>query len=100
MATDDFCLVCTEPLHFTAYGPCGHTETCSKCVSRLRSVLKDSRCAYCQQEQPAVFVCRYAGDYTTLLGPEAFEKLEVCTIILNKYSMVSISILNTCKNIF
>lgn len=78
MASDDVCLVCAEPLFFTAYGPCGHNETCSKCVSRLRSVLKDSRCAYCQQQQPAVFVTRFAGDYTVQLAPQAFEKLEVC----------------------
>lgn len=76
MASDDVCLVCTEPLQFTAYGPCGHNETCSKCVSRLRSVLKDSRCAYCQQQQPAVFVTRSAGSFTQQLAPEAFEQLD------------------------
>lgn len=80
MASDDVCLVCAEPLHYTAYGPCGHIETCSKCVSRLRSVLKDSRCAYCQQQQPAVFVTRSAGSFTQQLPPEAFKKLEVCRI--------------------
>lgn len=45
---EDICIVCAEPLQFTAYAGCGHKDACSKCVSRLRSVLKDPRCVYCQ----------------------------------------------------
>lgn len=45
---EDICIVCAEPLQFTAYAGCGHKDACSKCVSRLRSVLKDQRCVYCQ----------------------------------------------------
>ena len=45
---EDVCIVCAEPLQFTAYGECGHKDACSKCVLRLRSVLKDPRCLYCQ----------------------------------------------------
>lgn len=98
---EDICIVCAEPLAFTAFAPCGHKvggrvgplgtapaaaccvsvavphviapfmaacapggggeplsaappsaaapqDACSKCVSRLRSVLKDQRCVYCQ----------------------------------------------------
>ena len=77
MSSDDHCIVCAEPLLFTAYGQCGHKETCSKCVSRLRSVLKDLRCVYCQQQLPSVYVTRYAGDYTQQVGPSAFDDLKV-----------------------
>jgi len=73
----DYCIVCAEPLTFTAYGPCGHKETCSKCVLRLRSVLKDERCAYCQQQSSAVFVTHFAGDFTQQVKPEDFDKLKV-----------------------
>ena len=77
MAESDYCIVCAEPLFFTAYGSCGHKETCSKCVSRLRAILKDLRCAYCQQQLPEVFVTRFAGDYTQQVAPQAFEHLKV-----------------------
>lgn len=45
---EDICIVCAEPLQYTAYAGCGHKDACSKCVLRLRSVLKDQRCLYCQ----------------------------------------------------
>lgn len=51
---EDICIVCAEPLQFTAFAPCGHKDACSKCVSRLRSVLKDPRCVYCQVRRAAV----------------------------------------------
>lgn len=76
---EDLCIVCAEPLHFTAYGPCGHKETCSKCVSRLRSVIKDQRCALCQQQVEAVFVTRFMGDYTATVAADDFPKLPVRT---------------------
>ena len=41
---EDVCIVCAEPLQFTAYGSCGHKEACSKCVLRLRSVLPQASC--------------------------------------------------------
>jgi len=75
--SSDYCIVCADPLNFTAYGPCGHKETCSKCVSRLRSVLKDQRCAYCQQQSAEVFVTHFAGDYTQQVAPEDFPNLSV-----------------------
>ena len=74
---EDLCIVCAEPLLFTAYGPCGHKETCSKCVSRLRSVIKDQRCALCQQQVEAVFVTRFMGDYTATVPADEFPKLPV-----------------------
>eukprot|EP00887_Chlorella_sp_A99_P006106 scaffold22.g6106.t1 len=73
---EDICIVCAEPLLYAAYGPCGHKDTCSKCVARLRSVLKDARCVYCQQSSDAVFVTRFAGDYTESLGAEEFGRLQ------------------------
>lgn len=74
---EDFCAVCAGELNFTAYGPCGHKETCSKCVIRLRFVLNDKRCVICQQESPAVFVTRFNGDYTRRLSDQEFAELTV-----------------------
>lgn len=74
---EDCCVICAEPMQFTAYGPCGHKEACSKCVTRLRFVLKDKRCVICQQPHPAVFVTKYLGDYTLALPANAFEDFEV-----------------------
>lgn len=74
---EDCCVICAEPMQFTAYGPCGHKEACSKCVTRLRFVLKDKRCVICQQPHPAVFVTKYLGDYTLALSANAFEDFEV-----------------------
>ncbi len=72
----DYCIVCAEHVEFTAYGPCGHKDTCSKCVMRLRTVIKDDRCVYCQQPCSRVFVTRYAGDYTKSLSKDDFDHLE------------------------
>lgn len=62
---EDICIVCAEPLQFTAYAGCGHKDACSKCVSRLRSVLKDQRCVYCQVRGclggPAVGLWKWAA---------------------------------------
>lgn len=77
-AMEEHCIVCAEPLQFTAYGVCQHKETCSRCVSRLRTILKDTRCAYCQQQLPCVFVTRFMGDYTSAVPPAEFDKLQVC----------------------
>lgn len=85
----DYCIVCADPLEWTAYGRCGHKETCSKCVCRLRTVLKDPRCVYCQQQLTNVFVTRFAGDYTQQIPPEDFDHLDVG-------SMYVISISHCC----
>lgn len=74
---EDCCLVCAEALTFTGFGACGHKEVCSKCVARMRFVLKDKRCVLCTQEAGNVFFTRYAGDYTARLAPEQFEGLKV-----------------------
>lgn len=76
MSSQDYCIVCAEHLEFTAYGPCGHKDTCSKCVMRLRTVIKDDRCVYCQQPCSRVFVTRFAGDYTKSLSKDDFEHLD------------------------
>ena len=65
---EDICIVCAEPLAFTAFGPCGHKDACSKCVLRLRGVLQDPRCLNCQVPCEAVFIKRYQGDYTEQAG--------------------------------
>ena len=75
--SSEYCIVCAETLDFTAYGPCGHKDTCSRCVIRLRTVLKDDRCVYCQQPCNCVFVTRYAGDFTRSMSPEEFSRLDV-----------------------
>ena len=74
---DDYCAVCAENLEWTAYAQCGHTETCSKCVARLRFVLDDTRCVVCQQSDSAVVVTRYAGEYTNKLPASDFATLKV-----------------------
>lgn len=73
----DVCLVCADPLDFTAFGVCGHNEVCSRCVARMRIVLKDKGCVFCRQECGQVFFTRFMGDYTARLGPEDFDKLKV-----------------------
>ena len=70
-------MVCAEPLDWIAYASCGHREACSRCVSRLRFVLKDKRCVICQQQSPAVVITRNVGSYTRLLPAEEFSKLQV-----------------------
>jgi hypothetical protein len=74
---EDICIICADHLRYTAYGSCGHKDTCSKCVSRLRTVLNDQRCAYCQQALPCVYVTRFMGDYTQSVSAEGFAQLEV-----------------------
>ncbi len=75
--SDDFCVVCAEPLEWVAYAACGHKETCSKCVARLRVVLEDSRCVLCQQSGGAVVVTRYSGSYTATVPAAEFSSLQV-----------------------
>ena len=58
-------------------GPCGHRGTCSRCVARLRFVLKDKRCVLCQQDTASVFFTRHMGDYTSRLSAEEFASLKV-----------------------
>ena len=74
---DDCCAVCAEPLEWTAYGPCGHKDACSKCVTRLRFALGDTRCVICQQQSPAVVVTRFMGTFTDTLPAEEFPQLKV-----------------------
>lgn len=74
---DDHCAVCAEPMAWAAYGRCGHRDACSKCVVRMRAVLRDTRCVICQQPADAVVVTRAAGAYTRVLPPEAFDELKV-----------------------
>ena len=74
---EDICIVCAEPLLFTAYAACGHKDACSKCVARLRSVLKDPRCLYCQVPAGSVVVTRFMGDYTDTIPPDEFDSLPV-----------------------
>ena len=83
MADDDFCVVCAEPLEWVAYGNCGHRDACSKCVSRLRFVMKDTRCLICQQQDSPVVVTRSLGAYTPVIPPQDFDKLQVSSFYLS-----------------
>ena len=74
---DECCAICTESLEWTGYGPCGHFQTCSKCIACLRFVLKDKRCPICQQETETVFFTRYMGNSTKKLTSEQFNELQV-----------------------
>ncbi|GLI58515.1 hypothetical protein VaNZ11_000251 [Volvox africanus] len=73
---DDLCLVCADPLEFTAFGSCGHKEVCSRCVARMRFVLKDRGCVFCRQENVQAYFTRFMGDYTARLAPEEFDQLQ------------------------
>ncbi len=73
----DCCLVCADPLEWTGLGPCGHKEICSRCVARMRFVLKDNNCVLCKQDCPTVFFTRFMGDYTARPGPADFASLKV-----------------------
>ncbi|GFR43781.1 hypothetical protein Agub_g4897 [Astrephomene gubernaculifera] len=76
MQHDDVCLVCADPLEFTAFGSCGHKEVCSRCVARMRFVLKDKGCVFCRQENAQVYFTRFMGDFTARLAPEDFDGLQ------------------------
>ncbi|KAI3841205.1 hypothetical protein MKX03_004909 [Papaver bracteatum] len=65
---DDSCAVCAESLEWVAYGPCGHREVCSTCVSRLRFICEDKRCCICKTESDVVFVTKALGDYTKVIS--------------------------------
>lgn len=92
-SVEDSCIVCAEPLHFTAFGPCQHKETCSNCIVRLRTLLNNNtKCVYCSQDCPSVFVTRYMGDYTCTVSPSDFDKLEVSVsetikMLLDRYTI-------------
>ncbi len=86
---EDFCAVCAGDLSYTAFGPCGHKEACSKCVIRLRFVLNDKRCVICQQESPSVFVTRFNGDYTRRVTDEEMQELQVGSLVMCVYTGVS-----------
>jgi E3 ubiquitin-protein ligase ZNF598 len=77
LAEDEHCAICADTLAWVAYGRCGHREACSKCVLRMRAVLRDTRCPICQQPCDAVVVTRAAGAYTRVLPPDAFDDLKV-----------------------
>lgn len=74
---EDCCAVCAEPLEWVAYGKCGHKDACSKCVARLRFVLKDDRCVICQQSLQVVFVTKYLGSYTKTVSAAEIDELQV-----------------------
>ena len=77
MATEDLCIACAEPLDWTAFGPCGHKDACSRCVSRLRFLLEDKKCMMCKQENLQLYFTRFNGDFTLRLGPDQFAQLKV-----------------------
>ncbi|KAK3259001.1 hypothetical protein CYMTET_31979 [Cymbomonas tetramitiformis] len=72
---EECCAICAEPLEWVAMGPCGHRDACSKCTTRLRFVLKDTKCCFCKQDCPCVFVTKSLGDYTATPGEEGFASL-------------------------
>ena len=75
---DDYCIVCAEPLEWVAYAiNCGHKDACSKCVARLRFVMKDTRCLLCQQLGSAVVVTRSLGAFTPTISPQDSDSLKV-----------------------
>jgi hypothetical protein len=93
-AMEDCCFICAEPLEWVAFGPCGHKEACSKCVMRMRFVLKDSRCIMCQQDAPAVFVTRAMGAFTASIPLEDFAALS------HKVGYAALSLLcHSCRRV-
>ena len=89
MAEDDYCVVCAEPLEWVAYGNCGHRDACSKCVSRLRFVMNDTRCLICQQQDSPVVVTRSLGAYTPVIPPQDFDKLQASSRTLPRPASLS-----------
>ena len=88
------CLVCTNPLEWTGIGPCGHNEICSRCVARMRFVLKDKNCVLCKQECPSVFFTRYAGDYTSRLDFSLDLKVDLGTYYKEFYILALTGLLS------
>ncbi|KAG1663966.1 hypothetical protein FOA52_001092 [Chlamydomonas sp. UWO 241] len=72
----DCCLVCADPLEWAGVGICGHKEICSRCVARMRFILKDNACVLCKTESPSMFVTRFMGDYTARVAPADFPLLK------------------------
>ncbi len=73
----DCCLVCAEPLEWTGIGVCGHRDLCSRCVARMRFIIKDKKCVLCKQESATVFFTRSMGDYTARPPSEDPKELQV-----------------------
>ena len=87
-------MVCAEPLDYTAYASCGHKEACSRCVTRLRFVLRDKRCVICQQQSPAVVATRNLGTYTKLLPAQDFARLQARLWAIRHWRSASRAILS------
>ena len=77
---EDICLICAEPLEFVSVLPCGHTDVCALCTTRLRLVMEDRKCCACQKESDKVLVTRHQGSFTAKF-PVDFESRLKCRTI-------------------
>ena len=44
------CLICCEEVNFISVGDCEHKVVCLKCVVKLRSINKNTKCVYCNKD--------------------------------------------------
>jgi len=59
------CLICAEPLDLVSVLPCGHSDVCALCTTRLRVIMEDKKCCACQKESDKVLITRNQGNFTS-----------------------------------
>ncbi|EKX54529.1 hypothetical protein GUITHDRAFT_41810, partial [Guillardia theta CCMP2712] len=50
------CMCCCEPMETVALSLCGHHSVCGLCSYRLRVLLNQTQCIFCQQISESVFI--------------------------------------------
>ena len=50
------CLICCESTPFITVGKCEHKVVCLKCCLKLRSINRNEKCIYCNEELAEVAV--------------------------------------------
>lgn len=50
------CLICCERVNFMTIGECNHKVVCLKCCIKMRSISKNTKCIYCNEELSRVAV--------------------------------------------
>eukprot|EP00960_Hanusia_phi_P066223 766344-Hanusia_phi.AAC.3 len=53
---EDACMCCCEPMETVALALCGHHNVCGLCCYRLRFLLNQTQCIFCQQVSDSVFI--------------------------------------------
>ena len=82
--SDDFCLICAEPIQFAGVFQCGHTDVCSLCVTRMRLIMSDPKCLACQKPSENVFVTRHQGSFTAKYPHDLRSRIKDKTLFTMK----------------